>query len=82
MLEELCNAKLKRPYLLQIVLIPRLMTARWRKQLRKSADLLVLFALTKDNLWGKTQHEPLIFALCLPLSLHYPWRYRREEAMV
>ena len=82
MLEELCQVRLKRPYLLQLVLIPRLMTSKWRKQLRKAADLLVSFDLSTDNLWGKTQHEPLIFAACLPLSIDYPWNHRRRGEVV
>ena len=82
MLEELCNARLKRPWGLQLVLIPRLMTSRWRKQLRKAADLLVSLPLIDNNLWGKPQHEPLIFALCLPLSVNFPWQHKRRGDVV
>ena len=74
MLKQLCNAKLNRPHVLEIVLIPCLMTAKWRKKLQKTADFLVSFALTDDDLWGNSQHKPLIFTLCLPLSSQYPWR--------
>jgi hypothetical protein len=66
----------KRPDSVHIVLVPRLMTALWRKTLSKTSDLLFTIPLESKALWPKENHEPLICAVCLPLSQESPWRHR------
>ena len=50
-----------------VIVIPRLMTHLWRKNLGKDADLM--FTVESNvNFWGPSQHEPLIFAIILSFS--------------
>jgi hypothetical protein len=66
----------RRPDSAHIVLVPRLMTALWQKILSKTLDLLFTVPLESKVLWPKENHEPLICAVCLPLSQESPWRHR------
>jgi len=73
--ELLANSIHKRPGSIHVVLVPRLMTAWWYKLLNKAADVIVKVP-TGVTAWNKCQHEPLICALCLPLSRKEPWRHK------
>lgn len=74
--EQLGEARHKRPDCLHITVVPRLMTARWRKSLAKEADLIV--ELPAGNVyWPSEMHEPLILLVSLPLCRHPPWSYKR-----
>jgi hypothetical protein len=66
----------KRPESVHIVLVPRLLTGLWRKKLSKTSDLLFTVPLESKVLWPEENHEPLICAVCLPLSQVSPWRHR------
>jgi hypothetical protein len=73
--EQLCYARLKRSWGTHIVVVPRLLTSRWRKQLTKTAD--VIFTIeTGESYWDMNQHEPLLIAICLPLFRSSPWRLK------
>ena len=80
--EQLCTHVHGRPESLHIVLIPRLCTSLWRKQLGKCVDL-VLPILAGQEFWSSAMHEPLILAIYLPLlpPLHryQPWRLRNSR---
>jgi hypothetical protein len=65
----------KRPTSTHIMIVPRLMTARWRKTLTKTSDLLFTVPVG-SNVWNSQQHEPLICAVSLPLSKKKPWRHK------
>jgi hypothetical protein len=65
----------KRPNSTHLVLVPRLMMAMWRKRLSKTSDLLFTVPIG-TKVWGVENHEPLICALCLPLSRSFPWSHR------
>jgi len=68
----------KRTTSTHIILIPRLMTACWYKILNKTADLIFKIPTT-TAIWGKNEHEPIICALCLPLSRKDPWTHKSSE---
>lgn len=74
-LEQLAKANHKRPHNMHVVLIPRLMTALWRKLLSKICDLTFTVPVGSD-VWNDSQCEPLVVGLCLPLSRHYPWKLK------
>ena len=57
----------KRSSSVHIVLIPRLMTFRWRKFLGKMTDLMLVMPCGTPH-WPATTLEPLILAVSLPLS--------------
>lgn len=71
-LEQLAFSVHKRPYHTHLVLIPRLMTARWRKLLEKICCLIFTVPIDSD-IWCFSNYEPLIIGLYLPLSRHQPW---------
>jgi len=74
-LAQLGHSVHKRPHLTHLVLIPRLMTSRWRKLLGKICDLVFTLPVG-TSAWGLTHYEPLIVGLCLPLCSHRPWKLR------
>ena len=78
--EELGKAIHKSPYTIHMMIVPRLLTSKWRKQLGKTTDLM--FEIEAGSIiWGTDQHEPLICCLYFPLSKYFPWRHRNREDM-
>jgi hypothetical protein len=49
------------------MIIPRLMTARWRKLLRKATDVLITIPVGTP-IWPSKRHEPLVIAISFRLS--------------
>ena len=79
-LEQLAYSIHKRPQHIHVVLIPRLLTARWRKLLGKICNLVFTVPLGAD-IWSTSQFEPLIVGLYLPLSRHKPWNLRNTPML-
>ncbi len=77
-IECLAKAKHKRPENLHMVLIPRLMTSRWRKLLGKVCDAVITVPVGTE-FWGHSQHEPFLLGLSFPLIRHRPWRLRGTQ---
>jgi hypothetical protein len=63
-----------------IMVVPRLMTARWRKVLGKATDVLIVIPVGTP-VWPASEHEPLILAISFPLISHRPWRLRGSRLM-
>ena len=76
--EKLGKAIHKKSYTFYMMIIPRLLTSKWRKQLGKTTDLMFEIK-AGTSLWGIDQHEPLICCLYFPLSSSFPWRHRNRE---
>jgi len=74
-LEQLAKAKHKRPQHTHLVIIPRLMTAHWRRLMSKICDLIFTVP-TGTDIWIDSQYEPLVVGLSLPLSRHPPWQLK------
>ncbi len=72
-LEQLARSVHKRPQLTRLVVIPHLMTARWRKLMHKICDIVITIPVG-SYVWCDSQCEPLIVGLYLPLSRHPPWK--------
>jgi hypothetical protein len=73
--EEMARAIHKHLSSCHIFVAPRLMTARWRRRVGKLADFH--FSLDAGfTHWKKGRHEPLLIFVCLPLSIHRPWKMR------
>jgi hypothetical protein len=68
----------KRADSIHLVLVPRLMTAHWRKHIAKTSDLLFTIPIG-TKVWNFGNHEPLICAVCLPLRRKFPWSHRRTS---
>ena len=79
--EQLRRARLKREASTHVVVVPRLMSPEWRKQLFKVADLCI--ELPFDKIWTKAeQHEPLTLAVVFPFLSHSPWQLKRTPAFL
>ena len=74
-LEELRKARLKRQKSTHIIIIPRLMTTLWLKQLNKAADL-IFYSPNKYTYWPHAMHEPLVIAFCFPFLKSKPWQVK------
>ena len=59
--------RMAHPKRAHVFVVSSLMTHLWRKQLGKDADILMTIT-AGDHFWGKSQHEPLILAIILPLA--------------
>jgi hypothetical protein len=73
--EQMARAIHKHPYSCHMFVAPRLMTARWRRRVAKLSDFRFELDAGFDH-WGKARHEPLLIFVCLPLSVHRPWKLR------
>jgi hypothetical protein len=68
-----------RPWNAHVFLVPSLMMNRWRRQLSKAANLLVVLPFD-DDLWpNEGQYERLTLAIICPLLREAPWRVARSN---
>jgi hypothetical protein len=69
--EQLGFARLKRPDVFHIILVPRLMTGRWRRHLTHAADGYI--KIDDPAVWNlNSQFEPLLAFFCLPFNSYDP----------
>jgi hypothetical protein len=78
--DQLGEARHKRPYGTHVVVVPRLMTGRWRKKMSKEADIMIEIP-AGTSFWPSSMHEPLILFICLPLCRYQPWSFRGTKYM-
>ena len=79
--EQLRRARLKRENSTHVVIVPRLMSMEWKRQLYRVSDLFV--ELPFDDVWSKKdQHEPLTFAVVFPFLSHRPWQLKRSQTFL
>jgi hypothetical protein len=77
-LDNLCESVLIRPWNSHIFICPALMTATWRKKLRKVAYLVVTIP-AGSTLQPQALHEPVVLALICPLLNYSPWQVRNTR---
>jgi hypothetical protein len=70
--EQLGEAIYKGPYSTHLVVVPRLMTGRWRRTLAKELDFWIEIPAGAP-FWPSEMHEPLMLFVSLPLCRHPPW---------
>jgi len=80
-LEELRKARLKRRNSTHIILIPKLATTLWLRQLYKTADL-VLTIPPIYPFWDTNLFESLYLAFAFPYSRHHPWQLRSTPKLL
>ena len=79
--EQLGRARLKRPESMHIVVVPRVMTGRWRRHLSRGSEFY--FRIDRPEVWDTRLHfEPLLFFVCLPYRSHNPCLDQQEELLV
>ena len=80
-LEELLKARHKRTDMFHVVLIPRLMTPRWRRLFHKACDFS--FVLSPGcPYWPSDMFEPLWVGILLPFIKHRPWCLKRAPLLL
>jgi hypothetical protein len=66
-----------------VFVCPRLITAEWRRQLHKAADLVATLSAEVDsNGWPSSMHEPLTLGFVFPHILFPPWPLRGTPKML
>lgn len=77
-MEQLGNARHKRPNTLHVVIVPRLMTGRWRRLMGRTTDLCI--TLWPDPAWPlETLFEPCLLFVGLPYMSHRPLLKKTEH---
>ena len=72
------KARHKRPESMHLVLVPRLMTGRWRRLMSRSSDHY--FIIDWDNCWNlREQYEPLLCFVFSPFSVSSPRLNQRKH---
>jgi hypothetical protein len=78
--EQMAKRIHQHPDSCHIFVAPRLMTARWRRKVGKLSDLDFEIG-PGSSVWPKARHEPLLIFVCLPLSVHRPWKLRGTQLL-
>ena len=81
MLEELLKARHKRTDTFHVVVIPRLLSPRWRRLFHKVSDLNFVIP-PGSQFWPSDMFEPLWVGIILPFVPHRPWQLKRAPLMV
>ena len=79
-ISELRKARIKRQSSSHVVIVPKLCTPMWIKQLFKAAD--IVFEIPAGQLfWDCSMHEPLLIAILFPFIRCKPWQLRSTPKM-
>jgi hypothetical protein len=79
--EELLKGRHKRMDTFPVVLIPWLMTPRWRQLFNKVFDFSFVVS-PGVPFWLDGMYEPLWVGIFLPFSIHRPWCFKRALLQV
>ena len=75
---QLAEAIHVRPWNTHVMVLPNLMTSRWRKMLGKTSDLITTLPFD-DKVWPQSEElERLTIAIVFPLLAREPWRVKRS----
>lgn len=80
-MEELLKARHKRTDTYHIIVIPRIMTPRWRRLFNKVCDFSFAVPATKP-FWPASMYEPVWVGIVLPFTHHRPWKIGRAPLLV
>ena len=77
--DQLGKARHKRPESLHIIIVPRLMTGRWRRHLTRGTDIHFLL---DNEVWDvSVQFEPLLIFCAVPFRSENPRLARRKQLL-
>ena len=78
--EQLGRARLKRPNSMHLVVVPRVMTGRWRRTLTRGSEFYL--RLDWNEVWDlKTNFEPLLLFVCIPYRSDFPKLAEQEKLL-
>ena len=80
-LEEMLKARHKRSDTFHVVVVPRIMSPRWRRLFRKACDFLFVVSPGSDY-WPFDMFEPLWVGILLPFVKHRPWCLKRAPVLL
>ena len=80
-LEELRKARTKRRDSTHLVVVQKLFTPLWLKQLYKVCDI-VIFIPAHFNFWPENMFEPLVLGFCFPFVKHRPLQLQRAPKLL
>jgi hypothetical protein len=80
-LEELLKARHKRTDTFHVLVIPCLMTPRWRRLFNKACDFSFVVS-PGSSFWPVEMYEPLWVGIVLPFTKHRPCCLRRAPLLV
>jgi hypothetical protein len=78
--EQLGKARHKRPEVMHMIAVPRLMTGRWRRHLTRESDFYFRIPIGCP-LWPAAMYEPLLVFVCLPFVSSRPWLYAHQDTL-
>jgi len=78
--EQVGRARHKRPTNLHVVVVPRLMTGRWRRAMARQADFYFRIPVG-TVLWEAQMFEPVLMFVFLPFRSHRPWVLDRKVSV-
>jgi hypothetical protein len=81
MLEELLKARHKRTDTYHVIVVPRLLSPRWRRLFHKVSDLYFVVPAETDY-WPSNMFEPLWVGIVLPFVPYRPWQLKRAPLLV
>jgi len=78
--EQVGRSRHKRPTNLHVVVVPRLMTGRWRRAMARQADFYFRIPVG-TVLWESQMFEPVLIFVSLPFRSHRPWMLERRDSV-
>jgi hypothetical protein len=79
--EELLKARHKRSDTFHVLLVPRIMTPRWRRLFAKACDFSFVVS-PGCPYWPSDMFEPLWVGILLPFVKHRPWCLKRAPLLL
>ena len=81
LVKECRVSRLKRKGILHILMVPKVMTTLWLKQLHKLCD--IVFEIPAGaSYWPNSSHKPLVIGFVFTFSKHDPWSSRRTQKIL
>jgi hypothetical protein len=77
--EQLGKARMKRPEALHLIVVPRLMTGRWRRHLGRGTDGYFKIKDCPDTWDLSVQFEPILIFVCMPYVSSNPRLVKRKQ---
>jgi hypothetical protein len=79
-LEQLRIARIKRQDSTHLIVMPRLLTPKWLKQLWKACDVVLSIPAGSAG-WPVDMYEPVLIGICFPFLSFKPWQFRGAPKM-
>ena len=82
MIEELRQARYKKTQLVNVLGVLRLLWSKWRRNIFKSADLIIEIPAGCGEIRPRDMHETLMLVIYFPYLNMYPWELWKIKLLV